>query len=127
MKINVLYLGKIYCRRDNLVQCTDDGSMIESPISSILIRHPQIGNILYDTGNSPDYSQSYPASVLETYPVAEFISVEEALQTQGLTVNDIDMLVLSHLHFDHAGGLGCFRPEEASMQRPKNFLPIWRG
>lgn len=113
MKINVLYLGKIYCKRDNLVQCEDAGSMIESPISAILIRHPRIGNILYDTGNSPDYSQRYPVSVLETYPVAEFISIEEALQSQGLTVNDIDMLILSHLHFDHAGGLGCFKGTKA--------------
>ncbi len=52
-------------------------------------------------------------SVQETYPVSEFISIEDALQQQGLTVNDIDMLILSHLHFDHAGGLGYFKGTKA--------------
>ncbi|MFG6395489.1 MAG: N-acyl homoserine lactonase family protein [Lachnospiraceae bacterium] len=113
MKINVLYLGKISCKRDNLVRCEDENVMIESPISAILIRHPKIGNILYDTGNSPCYAQNYPLAVQETYPISEFISIEDALQQQELTVNDIDMLILSHLHFDHAGGLCYFRKTKA--------------
>lgn len=113
MKINVLYLGKISCKRDNLVQCEDKNQMIQSPINAILIRHPKIGNILYDTGNSPDYGQEYPSSVLETYPISEFISIEDALQLHGLTVNDIDTLILSHLHFDHAGGLRYFAGTKA--------------
>ena len=41
MKINVLYLGKISCKRDNLVQCSEESQMIQSPINAILIRHPQ--------------------------------------------------------------------------------------
>lgn len=113
MEINVLYLGKIFCKRDNLVRCEDTDAMIQSPISAILIRHPQIGNVLYDTGNSPEYKQDYPVSVQETYPVSEFISIKNALQQQGLTVNDIDMLILSHLHFDHAGGLKYFKGTKA--------------
>lgn len=108
MKINVLYLGKIDCKRDNLVQSQEESVMIQSPINAILIQHPELGNILYDTGNSPEYASEYPASVLETYPITEFISVEEALQQHGLGVNDIDTIVLSHLHFDHAGGLRYF-------------------
>lgn len=113
MKIHVLYLGKISCKRDNLVQCEDKSQMIQSPINAILIRHPKLGNILYDTGNSPEYGQAYPTSVLETYPISEFISIEDALQLHGLTVKDIDMLILSHLHFDHAGGLRYFAGTKA--------------
>lgn len=113
MKINVLYLGKISCKRDNLVKCEDESQMIQSPINAILIRHSELGNILYDTGNSPDYGQEYPSSVLDTYPISEFISVEDALKQYNLTVNDIDMIILSHLHFDHAGGLGYFAGTKA--------------
>ncbi|MCI9599368.1 MAG: N-acyl homoserine lactonase family protein [Lachnospiraceae bacterium] len=113
MKVNVLYLGKLYCKRDYLIQCGDQNAMIQSPISAILIRHPKLGNILYDTGNSPYYSREYPKSVLETYPVEEFISIEEALKLHGLTAEDIDMLILSHLHFDHAGGLRYFAGTKA--------------
>ena len=113
MKINVLYLGKISCKRDHLVRCEDESRMIQSPVNAILIRHPEIGNILYDTGNSPDYGQEYPTPVLETYPISEFISIEEALRLHDLAVNDIDMLILSHLHFDHAGGLCYFTGAKA--------------
>ncbi len=113
MKINVLYLGKIECKCDNLVQNKDESVMIKSPINAILIRHPKLGNIIYDTGNSPDYEHEYPSSVLETYPITEFISVEEALHLHGLGVDDIDQIILSHLHFDHAGGLRYFKGTKA--------------
>ena len=113
MKISVLYLGRLECRKYHLIECDDHKEMIKSPIMSILIEHPILGNILYDTGNSPYYSTEYPASTLETYPVAEFISIEDALKEKGLTPADIDMIILSHLHFDHAGGLRYFTGTKA--------------
>lgn len=113
MKISVLYLGRIECQKDALIRCADKSRMIKSPISAILIQHPTLGNILYDTGNSPFYSTEYSPFSLETYPIAEFISIEQALGEKGLTPADIDMLILSHLHFDHAGGLRYFRGTKA--------------
>ncbi len=108
MKISVLYLGRLECKKYHLIECDDHDEMIKSPIISLLIEHPVLGNILYDTGNSPYYTTEYPSSTLETYPVAEFISIEDALREKGLTAADIDLLILSHLHFDHAGGLRYF-------------------
>lgn len=113
MKIDVLYLGHIRCRRDALIACDDPGASIKSPISAILIRHPQLGTVLYDTGNSPFFSTEYPAETLATYPIPEFISIEDALGNLGLEPGDVDMIVLSHLHFDHAGGLRYFRGTKA--------------
>ncbi|TGY87715.1 N-acyl homoserine lactonase family protein [Petralouisia muris] len=113
MKISVLYLGRLECKKYHLVECDDHNEMIKSPILSILIEHPVLGNILYDTGNSPYYTTEYPSSTLETYPIAEFISVEEALKEKGLTTADIDMIIMSHLHFDHAGGLKYFAGTKA--------------
>lgn len=113
MNVKVLYLGHIECKEDNLVKCEDERQMIKSPISAILIQHPELGNILYDTGNSPFYSSEYSKPMLETYPIPEFISIEEALKDSGLTPADIDMIIISHLHFDHAGGLKYFRGTRA--------------
>src|SRR5699024_2055325 len=45
---------------------------------------------------------------LHNYPITEMITIEEALAKEGLTPGDIDQLILSHLHFDHAGGLQHF-------------------
>lgn len=113
MNISVLYLGRIECKKDDLIQCSDANQMIKSPISAILIQHPTLGNLLYDTGNSPFYSTEYPKSTLETYPIPEFISIEDALKQKGVTPADIDMIILSHLHFDHAGGLRYFKGTRA--------------
>lgn len=113
MKVDVLYLGRLDCFKYHLIRCGDEKEYIKSPISAVLIRHPELGNILYDTGNSPFYSTEYPKHILETYPVAEFISIEEALHQKGMAPADIDMLILSHLHFDHAGGLRYFRGTRA--------------
>lgn len=114
MKIHVLYLGRIECKKDNLVKCADKSEMIKSPISAILIEHPKLGNILYDTGNSPFYTAEYPEETLETYPIPEFISIQEALAQKGFLVSDMDLIVLSHLHFDHAGGLRYFAGTKAA-------------
>lgn len=113
MNISVLYLGRIECKKDDLIQCSDANQMIKSPISAILIQHPTLGNLLYDTDNSPFYSTEYPKSTLETYPIPEFISIEDALKQKGVTPADIDMIILSHLHFDHAGGLRYFKGTRA--------------
>lgn len=113
MKVSVLYLGRIECNKYHLIECDDENEMIKSPISAILIEHPVLGNILHDTGNSPFFSTEYPKAILETYPIPEFISIESSLKEKGLTPADIDMIIISHLHFDHAGGLRYFQGTKA--------------
>jgi len=113
MKISVLYLGKIHCQRLHLVDCPDEETMILSPMVALLIQHPTLGNILYDTGNSPFYNSIYGKDILGTYPITEFISIEQALAEKGLRPADIDRIILSHLHFDHVGGLAYFAGTKA--------------
>ena len=113
VKFHVLYLGRIDCQRFRLVGCKDESAMISSPMTATLIQHPTLGNILVDTGNSPFYTTEYGDHINEIYPVAEFISIEDALKNDGLTVYDIDMLILTHLHFDHVGGLRYFAGTKA--------------
>ncbi len=113
MKLRVLHLGRIDCQRLHLVACPDESTMIASPMVALLIEHPTLGNILYDTGNSPFYNSVYGKAILETYPITQFRSIEDALADAGLRPDDIDLLILSHLHFDHAGGLSYFAGTKA--------------
>lgn len=113
MKVSILYLGRLEFLRYQLIACEDESEMIKSPMVAILIQHPKLGNILYDTGNSPLYSTEYTKEMLTTYPMVEFISIEDALAAKKLKPSDIDMLILSHMHFDHVGGLKYFRGSKA--------------
>ena len=81
------------------------------PIVSILVRHPEAGNFLFDTGfnlwdwdNRTDYQK-------ETFPIEvkreEFID-KQLISKFDLTTEDIDGIFMSHLHWDHADGISFF-------------------
>ena len=108
MKISVLYLGRMEFPRFRLVDCKDESVMVKSPVVALLIQHPTLWNILYDSGNSPEYATVYTEAMRHDYPITEMISIQDALAARGLTPDDIDQIILSHLHFDHAGGLEYF-------------------
>ena len=108
LRLHVLYLGKMEFPKFRLVDCKDEKEMVVSPAVSLLIQHPTLGNILYDTGNSEHFAELYSEEMLHNYPVTECITIEEALAEKGLKPEDIDLIILSHLHFDHAGGLSHF-------------------
>lgn len=108
LQMSVLYLGHIETQYFQLVDCEDNSRLYRSPMLAVLIQHSELGNILYDTGNSPYHRIENGDELNQIYPVHEFISIEAALNEKGLKCADIDMLVLSHLHFDHVGGLRYF-------------------
>lgn len=116
MKISMLYLGRMEFPLFRLVECKDEAVMVKSPAVAILIQHPELGNILYDTGNNPDFAQVYTPDMLHDYPITEMVTVKEALAAKGLTPDDIDHIIVSHLHFDHAGGLQDFVGTKAIKQ-----------
>lgn len=113
MKFSVLYLGRLDFLKKHLIECDSDTEMIQCHIPAILIQHPVLGNILYDTGCSPLHNTEHSQTILDNFPVTDFISVEDALAEKGLTPSDIDILIISHLHFDHAGGLKYFAKTKA--------------
>ena len=111
--LNVLPLGPLHCQYFRTVAACAETRMYRSPVSALLIRHPRLGNILYDTGNSPYSRWEYGEAINSVYPVGSFVSIEQALSLHGLKCSDIDMIILSHLHFDHVGGLRYFQGTKA--------------
>jgi glyoxylase-like metal-dependent hydrolase (beta-lactamase superfamily II) len=87
----------------------DVGTKVSVPYFFYLIEHPR-GRVLFDSGVHPALSGDprsrlgamADAFVLELGPDDH---VEGQLKAADLSPADIDCVVQSHLHFDHAGGL----------------------
>ena len=82
------------------------------PVPVYLVRHPSAGNILVDTGLHPSVARD-PRDNLDRiaarhYRVEEGKDVVSQLRDRGLDVSDIDVVVLTHLHEDHASGIEAF-------------------
>jgi N-acyl homoserine lactone hydrolase len=95
------------------------GQFIDAPILAYLIETAN-GRILYDVGcdyrkvASPELSASFFAPmrpVFEPPQMAAEQRIPRYLAKLGLSVQDIDLVFIGHLHFDHVGGLsdlpGC--------------------
>lgn len=113
MEVRILPLGGMDFPKHRLVRCQDPEEMLFSPAWAVLIRHPTLGNVLYDTGHSPAFLQGEMQRVLYDYPIRGIVPIQKALAQVGLTPGDIDQLILSHIHFDHAGGLAAFAGTQA--------------
>ena len=69
---------------------------------ALLVREPSGRNVLLEAG----IGSFFPPKLRERYGVEEEESVLlRSLAEVGVTPNDVDVIVLSHLHFDHAGGV----------------------
>lgn len=79
----------------------DDQNRIHLQCRCLLVQEAG-RNILFETG----VGAFFAPDMRERYGVQESQHcLLDALEAQGLSDSDIDVVVLSHLHFDHAGGL----------------------
>ena len=83
---------------------------VKSPVYIVLIEHPD-GIVLFDTGCHPDAMNGrWDAGNRKRtpYTFSEDEMPPNALKNLGYQPDDIDYVVISHLHEDHAGCLELF-------------------
>lgn len=89
-------------------------SITEFPSLVGVIRHPNLGIILFDAGYAPSFlkaTKSLPEAIYRwTAPVTlnRGESAAEQLQDMGIHPNDVRHIVISHFHGDHVAGLADF-------------------
>jgi N-acyl homoserine lactone hydrolase len=91
------------------------GDRVQIPVTCYLIRTSD-AVILFDTGLSP---RAVPG-LMRNDPMARFTDEDllvHRLDVLGLKADDVDLVVLSHLHYDHAGGAALFGKSELCAQR----------
>ncbi len=118
-KMYVFSGGMIRCDLNNLVCLATLGDAnhhetssiwAESPISCFLVENDK-GLVLFDTGAHPDaMTERWDSENRRKTPVEfdEHSFIVDNLKAIGYTPDDVDYVVLSHLHEDHAGCLEYF-------------------
>jgi glyoxylase-like metal-dependent hydrolase (beta-lactamase superfamily II) len=81
-----------------LVSC-DDQNRVEYATNCLLVEG-RGRRILIETGNG----DKFPAKEREIYGIDHDQSIEKNLRALGVEPQSIDLVIMTHLHFDHAGG-----------------------
>ena len=118
MAVKALYAlqnGFMGAQRSLLFYGEFSEAAVQIPITSWLIRTTS-GTILYDTGVSP---RAVPG-LMRNDRLAHFTDDDllvHRLERIDLVPDNVDTVVLSHLHYDHAGGAELFRKSELVVQK----------
>jgi len=92
---------------DTGMMCDGASGRSTFPVTCWIVAH-QKGVVLFDTGLHPDLLKGTEriglAATIFDIDIPEGHDLATLLAQQGFSCDDIDYLVLSHLHFDHCGG-----------------------
>lgn len=111
----------------------------EYPALCVLIKHPNKGYILFDTGYSDRFynlTRRFPFSLYRYLtPVYLQKTLKEQLLASGVSPEEIGYIVISHFHADHIGGLAdfpnarfiCHPHALAGIESKKGFKALLRG
>jgi len=103
---------KIFWQRTNP---SDEKNRILLGLHPLLIKHPET-NILIDTGIGDKFDEKLEM----IYRVDRSETIEDNLAKYGLKTTDIDKVIITHLHFDHAGGNTYFSKEGEALPKFPN-------
>ncbi len=100
------------------VYATNEKNQVENATEPILIQY-QGQNYLIDTGIG---KEKLTEKQKRNYGVQEESQIEESLEKIGLTREDIDGILMTHMHFDHANGLTRYENGEFVSTFPNSKI-----
>ncbi|KAF2850737.1 Metallo-hydrolase/oxidoreductase [Plenodomus tracheiphilus IPT5] len=81
-------------------------------LAAYLISHPTHGLILFETGAGTEYPEIVGPQVDDIFTRVEYtpaMNLDAQIALTGHSITDIKMVIMGHLHLDHAGGLEYFK------------------
>jgi glyoxylase-like metal-dependent hydrolase (beta-lactamase superfamily II) len=118
VRVTPLECGWITADSSTMVRGTE--GRMRMPVAAFLIEHAR-GNVVFDTGMHPELEHTTE----RMRATAELFSVEQQptwtlagqLEAAGVAPDEVSVAVVSHLHFDHCGGLGQLASARLLVQR----------
>jgi N-acyl homoserine lactone hydrolase len=100
------------------------------PVPAYLVRHPGVGPILVDTGLHPSIARN-PRDNLSRltsrhYRVEEGKDIVSQLRERGVEPADVAVVILTHLHEDHASAISAF-PESVFVLSSEEWAAATTG
>jgi N-acyl homoserine lactone hydrolase len=102
------------------------------PVVAFLVEHPSAGPILIDTGFHGSVAAQGAGRNRNLGPIGRLLArglsmrpeqtVAEQLRTRGMEPADVRLVVMTHLHFDHASALADFPHATVLVSEPE-----WRA
>jgi glyoxylase-like metal-dependent hydrolase (beta-lactamase superfamily II) len=98
----------------------EDQNLLTSPVPAYLIRHPDKGMAIFDTGLHHRFRREIDAQLGPEEVGFDFREGDELaarLRAAGIDPADVRWVINSHLHADHCGGNGAFPNATIVIQR----------
>jgi N-acyl homoserine lactone hydrolase len=105
------------------------GTQVYNPYFMYVVAHPK-GNLLFDSGVHPQMgtdpqARLGPAAASFQVQMTDDDHIERCLGRISMSPRDIDLVVQSHLHFDHAGGLEWLTHAPILVQREELSFALY--
>lgn len=121
--------------REKMVIDGGGKEMLRLPALFAMVRHPEQGVVLYDTGYNTRFyaaTKSFPFSILARLTPAEITEDDNAvvqLEKAGVHADEVKTIILGHGHVDHVPGIFDFPEAKVVVEHREWALmqkPQWR-
>jgi len=131
VQMHILSLGTCRCGHEVVAPGVADGHPLALPVSAYLIRLDDGTTVLVDTGMNRVHIGD-PRATFRGTPVEDVLvpdmagedDLEARLRSVDVAPRDVDYVVNTHLHFDHAGNNDLFPRATFLVQREHHALAV---
>ncbi len=132
---NILRVTAVNCGSmtlDKGILMTGTSGEITIPTAAYIIEHPRHGLMLFDTGLNyhgadPEEAEiHWEPGMRDAFgcSMARDQAIDRQLEKLGYKIEDVKIVVLSHMHFDHAGGM-CHFPNATFVVQKRELRYAW--
>lgn len=122
-KVAILETGLWSVPRNDMIQAETPeiykkNLKMQIPGICVVVKDKALGTLLWDTGISSDWNNLWSNDFKKMYAtnLSQVSDLRKELGKLEITVDDIDLLILSHLHYDHAGNVRLFQNKLAGQK-----------